>query len=154
MNKKAKYIFRIIGALFLDVGSIGFLAGFWAIESESLPEVLDSFELPLGELSGIAIDSEGNIYCGLMSYSRVQVYDTEGEFLFSRFIDRSGGAFRIRINENDQLEVATARSDKLYIFEKDGTLVRVLLDAGHLFSDFGETGKLDFTTRRRVRLII
>ena len=107
-------------------------------------EFLDSFELPLGDLSGIAVDSEGHIYCGLQFFSRVQVYDADGKFLYSVYANSSGGAFRIRINEDDQLEVATARNDKLYCFDKNGNLVRQLSWVGHYFSDFGKTGESRF----------
>lgn len=140
MNEKKRYTVWIITALFLSIGSIGFFAG--AITGLGFDfRNLDSFELPLGHLEGIAVDSEGNIYCGLQFYSRIQVYDAEGKFIYGKFIDSAGGVFRIRINERDQLEVATVRNDKLYLFEKDGTLVNELSGVGHYFNDFGETGE-------------
>jgi hypothetical protein len=95
------------------------------------------------------VDSEGNIYCGLQFYSRVQVYDAEGNFNYGKFIDSAGGAFRIRINNNDQLEVATARNDKLYLFARDGTLVNELSDVGHYFRNFGQTGETRFHDKRQ-----
>jgi len=144
VSKKTRYFIRIIGVLFLAVGSVGFMSGFLShFLPDSLQEVLDCFELPLGDLSGIAVDSEGDIYCGLQYFSRVQVYDAEGEFLYSVHIG-TAGSFRIRINEDDQLEVATARNDKLYLFDKDGNLVRGWSDVGHYFSDFGKTGETRF----------
>jgi hypothetical protein len=144
MSKKTRYLIRIIGVLLLVVGLGGFLAAPISFESDFFREVLGSFELPLGELRGIAVDSEGHIYCGLQSYGRVQVYDAEGEFLYSVPSGSSGGAFKIRINENDQLEVATARNDKLYLFDKGGNLVREWSEVGHYFSDFGTTGETQF----------
>lgn len=148
MNKKKRYTVWIITALFLSIGSIGFFAG--AITGLGFDfRNLDSFELPLGHLEGIAVDSEGNIYCGLQFYSRIQVYDAEGKFIYGKFIDSAGGVFRIRINERDQLEVATARNDKLYLFEKDGTLVNELSNVGHYFHDFGETGETRFHDKNK-----
>ncbi len=38
-------------------------------------------EFPLAELQGVALDSEGRIYCGAMAHARVQVYDRAGCFL-------------------------------------------------------------------------
>jgi len=148
MNEKTRYVIRIVAALFLAIGFIGFLAG--AITGLGFDfRNLDSFELPLGDLKGIAVDSEGNIYCGLQFYSRVQVYDNEGKFIYGKFINSAGGAFRIRINEDDQLEVATARNDKLYLFEKNGTLVNELSDVGHYFHDFGKTGEARYHDKRQ-----
>ena len=144
MSKKTRCFIRITGVLLLVVGLGGFLAAPISFESDFFRKVLGSFELPLRELSGIAVDSEGHVYCGLQSYGRVQVYDAEGEFLYSVPSGSSGGAFRIRINEDDQLEVATARNDKLYLFDKSGNLVRERSNVGHYFSDFGKTGESRF----------
>ena len=125
------------------VGVTGFAAGF-LIRIHRFgyhPDRLDSFEFPLGDLEGIAVDSEGNIYCGVQFYSRVQVYDPEGKFLYGKFIDSAGGSFRIRINKDDCLEVATVRNAKLYRFDKNGNLVREWSDVGYYFSDFGKAGE-------------
>jgi len=147
MNKKTRYAIRIVATFFVAIGSIGWFAG--ALTGLGFDfRNLDSFELPLGCLEGIAVDSEGNIYCGLQFYNRVQVYDAEGKFIYGKFIDSAGGTFRIRINENNQLEVATARNDKLYLFEKDGTLINELSNVGHYFYDFGETGKTRYHDKR------
>jgi hypothetical protein len=148
MTKKTRYVIRIIAVSFLVGGGMGFLACPLTSVFGCRLGILDSLELPLGQLEGIAVDFEGNIYCGLQSYSRVQVYNPEGEFLYGKFINCSGGAFRIRINEDDQLEVATARNDKLYLSEKDGTIVREWSDVGHYFSDFGKTGETRFEDKR------
>ncbi|MFB0555514.1 MAG: ankyrin repeat domain-containing protein [Phycisphaerae bacterium] len=148
MNAKIRYVIRIVAALFLIIGVIGFLAG--AVTGLGFEfRNLDSFELPLGCLEGIAVDSEGNIYCGLQFYSRIQVYDPEGKFIYGKFVNSAGGAFRIRINKKDQLEVATARNDKLYVFEKDGALANELSDVGHNFSLFGETGEKRFHDKNK-----
>ncbi len=141
MNSKAKFIVRTVAALFLAIGSIGFFAGFLVGNVVKFPE---GFELPLGELKGIAVDSDGNIYCGTWYYSRVQVYDSEGNYIRGTFVDSAGGAFRIKINRNDELEVATARNDKLYRFGKEGTLVTELSDAHHYFDEFGEIGETQY----------
>ena len=139
---------RIIATLVLVIGFIGFLAGFICAGFGFKFRNLDSFELPLGHLEGIAVDSEGNIYCGLQFYSRFQVYDAEGKFIYGKFIDSGGGAFRIRINKNDQLEVTTARNDKLYIFARDGTLISELSDVGHHFRNFGKSNEQRFYDKK------
>jgi hypothetical protein len=131
----------ILTILFLAVGGIGLFGGALSGLGFFRFEFLNSFELPLGHLEGIALDSQGNIYCGLQYYSRIQAYDEGGKFRWGRFINSAGGAFRIRINENDQLEVATARNDKLYRFDEDGTLVTELSDVHRYYGDFGKAGE-------------
>jgi hypothetical protein len=141
MKKKAKFVVYAVAALFVAIGSIDFLAGALIGNVVKTP---DGFELPLGDLKGIAVDSDGNIYCGTQYYSRVQVYDSEGHYIRGKFVDSAGGAFRIRINPNNELEVATARNDKLYRFGKDGTLVTELSDVGYYFSEFGKSGETQY----------
>ena len=142
MNSKVKFAVRLGAVLLGTIGFIGLFAG--PVITSGVVEIPDRFELPLGALEGIAVDSEGNIYCGVGYYSRVQVYDSEGHYIRGIFIDSAWGAFRIRINPNDELEVATVRNDKLYRFGKDGTLVAELSDVHHYFNEFGEIGETQY----------
>jgi hypothetical protein len=146
MKKKAKFVIRTVAVLLGTIGFIGFMAGAFV---GNVVEIPDEFELPLGALEGIAVDSEGNIYCGVQYYHRVQVYNSEGHYIRGTFVDSAGGSFRIRINQNDELEVATVRNDKLYRFGKDGTLVTELSDVDHYFDEFGETGETQYYDERQ-----
>ncbi len=91
-----KITLRIIAYALLVLGGVGWFSGFFP-----LPWLDSTFEMPLGDLKGIAVDSSGQIYCGAQFYSRIQQYDFSGRFVAGWFIDSSGGAFRIRINTND-----------------------------------------------------
>jgi len=122
MKKVCVQIIAIFACLLTVCGIIGFVSGF-LVSFGLYKAIPDSFEMPLGDLTGIAVDSEGNIYCGTPFYSRVQVYDIEGKFLYGKCFDSSGGAFKIKINENDQLEVMTYRGHKKLLFSKNGTLL-------------------------------
>jgi hypothetical protein len=85
---------------------------------------VDSYrELPLGHPASIAVDADGNIYCGLQFYGRVQKYDSRGQFIKGWFISASGGRFRLRVNEANQLEVATTRKATLFRFDTNGELL-------------------------------
>ena len=121
MFRKCLYLVTRIFYLIMIIGMVGIWGGF-LVKIGLYRVIPDSFEMPLGSLSGIAVDSEGKIYCGSQFYSRVQVYDSEGKFLHGIFIN-TGGMFLIRINSNDQLEVVIERGDKLIRFDKDGELV-------------------------------
>jgi hypothetical protein len=135
----ATTVVRVLTALLTVVGGVSFGGGLLLALGVDL-RIPDSFELPLGHLRGVAVDSRGNVYVGTQFYGRVQVYDADGKYLFGKFIYTSGGAFRIRIDARDQLEVATARNDQLYVFSKDGSLINVL-PGNHCFDDFGRTNK-------------
>lgn len=148
MNNKIKYLIRIIAVLFLVIGTIGFFIPclIFFIDLDSI--FPDSFELPFGDLKGIAVDSKGNIYCGLPPYSRVQVYNKDGKYIYGKFFDSNGGAFRIRINNNDQLEVATARNDKLYVFE-NSNLINELSNVGYFYDEFGKAGETRYHDQKQ-----
>lgn len=119
MKKLCVKIFVIFAYLLTIIGIIGFLSGFM-IPSGLIP---DSFEIPLGDLKGIATDSDGNIYCGAQFYSRFQVYNTEGKFLYGKCFNSGGGAFKIKINSDDKIEIMIYRGQRKYLFDKDGTLL-------------------------------
>jgi hypothetical protein len=55
--------------------------------------------------------------------SRIQVYDREGKFLRGWSVPASGGAFKLHVTKDDNLEVFTARGDRRLVFAADGTLL-------------------------------
>jgi hypothetical protein len=109
------------------VGIGGFVAGFVCAfgTMSGKPRVSSWARFPLGDLESIAVDSEGNIYCGTNFYSRIQAYSPDGKFLRGWFIDASGGYFQIKIDDQDNLHVGTARGDHHYIFSTKGELFSV-----------------------------
>ena len=84
----------------------------------------DSFEMPHGDLKGIAVDSEGEIYCGVQFYNRIEVYNSKGKFLYGKFLgDGIRGPFRMKINSNGQLEIVTSSGTR-YVYNKDGNKIK------------------------------
>lgn len=104
-----------------------------------------SIEFPLGSLVGIAVDPAGQIYCGTQFYGRIQKYAADGRFLAGWFINSAGGVFRLRVNADGQLEVATARNDTLYRFSQSGELLSQTRNED-AFEDFGPEGERRWTT--------
>ena len=111
ITKLFKYL---MASILLIVGLIGFLRGEF-VESESYPP-------DLSRPSGIVVDDEGRIYCGIIHGSKINIYDKNGVFSKSINVNADGGVFRIKLN-NDKLEVATARNDMLYVFDYNGALI-------------------------------
>ena len=144
LNTKKTYqtaiIINMASLVFAILGLIGWFGNI--IAAQELPFWgAPSSELPLGDLRGIAVDSEGRIYCGLQSYERIQVYDASGSFIRGWFVKANGGSFRIRLNSDDQLEVATARNDMFYIFDHNGLIIDQKSNVDHFFDEFGEEGE-------------
>lgn len=73
---------------------------------------------------GIAVDSHGRMYTGIVGHSAVQVYAPNGAFERITPIAAQQGVFRLRIAEGDVLEVATVRNAMLYRFDAGGELIQ------------------------------
>jgi hypothetical protein len=137
---------RTVGTLLMVIGGIGFGMGFLCGLGIDLG-IRDSFELPLGDLCGIVVDSRGNTHVGTQFYCRVQTYDAEGKYLYGKFTATNGGALRMKMNTDDQFEVATARKRRLYRFGPDGNLISVQ-PGNHSFHDFGEASETRYYDER------
>lgn len=72
---------------------------------------------------GIAVDSHGRVYVGIVGNSIVQVYAPDGTFERTIPIAAQNGIFRLRVAEGDVLEVATVRNEMLHRFDADGRLL-------------------------------
>lgn len=140
-----RYINFIAGLLIL-LGGIGWFGGaFLGISGGR--GVATTVELPLGDLNSLAVDSHGHIYVGLGFYSRVQQYDNAGRFLRSWPIDAGGGPFRLRVNEQDEIEVATARTNGYFRFNSTGKLLE-----GFLSEDDADDQMRSFPDLLRVKV--
>ena len=115
---KKRSLVNIAGIALVVLGFYGWLGGF-----VRYPWFTSSYEIPLGDAEGIAIDSTGNLYCGSQFYHCIVKYDSAGKFISTIWIDCSGGSFCFRIT-GDKLEVATARGDHNYILSLDGDMLK------------------------------
>ena len=120
MSKLFMKIISIFARILRYISVIAFAGGGMLVPHLNIP---NSFEMPLGQLSGLAVDSEGNIYCGSQFYNRIQVYNPNGHFLYGVSL-HIGGPFWIRINSDDQLEVAATRGRYRFTFDKNGKRLR------------------------------
>lgn len=136
-NDGRRYL-KIVAYILLIIGGIGWLGGFLLSLGRIGP--ISSFtELPLGDLSGVAVDSAGRIYCQLGFYSRIQQYDATGKFIKGWSVNAAGGAFKIRVNPQDELEAVTARTNMFYRFAPTGEVIEKRQEedrTGSLFGSF------------------
>jgi hypothetical protein len=121
-------------------GFFGWMLGF-TVSSGNAPFVTSSTELPLGHICGVAVDSKGQIYCGLAFYGRIQQYDPNGLFQRGWSANASRGAFRIWVNPQDQLEVVTSRNQMRYVFDAEGNLIDSQSTTAEKFREFDARSK-------------
>ncbi len=92
------------------------------LSSKGIQMKLSILPFPLHDPDGIVVDSQGNIYCSIPFYSRLQKYSPEGSFLNSWMIGTSGGKSLIKI-DNDVIHVCAVRGQKTYAYNTDGALL-------------------------------
>ena len=132
----SKKLLKMIRNTLIILGCFGWIVGSLASRG-ILNFVSNAVEFPLGNLNGIAVDSSGNIYCGLRFYSRIHQYGPTGQFVAGWFIEAGSGAFRLYVNNNDELEVATIRNEMYYRFKSSGTLIEKKKGGSKYYNDFG-----------------
>lgn len=119
MDKVRVQNFLFFSALILFfLGLLGLIIGLFSLDNrEEQPRTPQKF--PLGGVKGIAVDDSGRIYCGSNFYGQVQVYDSNGRFLYALKVGRVQDIY---FDENQNLMVQTL-NDSLYIFNQHGILI-------------------------------
>jgi MFS family permease len=116
---------RLLRALCVCLTVYGALAFFGqmlsAIAGPWLPG--DSWEWPMGYVGGVVTDSAGRYIAPHCPSGRIQVYDRDRKFVRGWFVDAGGGIFKLRVIEDDKIEVFTARRQRRFLFAPDGTLL-------------------------------
>jgi len=87
--------------------------------------VLMQIRFPLGLPGGLCVNRKGEIYCALNTYSRIQAYDKDGNFIrgWFAYIQKAGPSDVI-IDANGLIHVETTYSDRSYdVFNSEGELL-------------------------------
>ena len=137
---RGHWTLRTIMVLLLVLGGFGFLSGFPPVGGRIWKDRDD--EAPLGQLEGVAVDSEGNIYCGVQFYGRVHKYDPAGRFLFS-VSSQTYGAFQIHVNRADELEVASSRGKGVSRYSPDGEFLEWESHVPEKYREFAVKGETE-----------
>jgi hypothetical protein len=125
----------IAGLVLIAYGMLGFLGAFLSA-TERLPWRSEDTALPMGRVDGAVIDADGLIYCPSPPWGRIQLYDRDKRFIRGWFVNAFGGVFRIHVNAQNHLEVATARRRMLYVFDREGHLLSRASYEPRSYADF------------------
>ncbi len=112
-----RYLGLIIALFSIGLGLVSF--SFGILCSSGILQI-GSFEFPLGDPSSIIVNRNGEMFCSLQFYQRIQVYDKYGKFLRSWQIS-DANYFILGITENNEIIVQT-NSEEQYIFNSMGKL--------------------------------
>lgn len=122
-NKKFNLmsVIRLIGALLFICGAIGFMGILFSSGGKlTLPETV---EWPIGKTDNV-LKTEDNIYIvPHQSADRIQIYNSELEFIRGWNIDTGGGMYKLVPIDNNQFTIYTVRGDIKYIYDIEGNLI-------------------------------
>jgi hypothetical protein len=134
---------KILGIFFIVLGGLGWFGSFII----SFKSISISKELPWNDVGNIIVDNKGNIYLSLQAYGRIQSYDKRGIFQKQWPITCGGGGnFRIKLDEQQKIMVATAKDKCLAIFDINGVLINQISDS-NLYSAFAQESEDTFVTK-------
>lgn|GEM_PF-3325507 len=89
----------------------------------------------------------GRIYVGSHFYTKVLVYSREGKYEGCLNFDARGGDFRLSIDNDNMVSVATIRNKMLYKYNKDRMITTATPDM-NIFKQFGESNEFQFTDKQ------
>ena len=114
-----------VSLLLIGVGLLGFGSQVSKVMMQSTRRFLfsEKVQFPLTNLKGITIDSIGHIYLAIQAYGRIQIYNSEGNFIKGWFVDTEGGGLGIWIEDDDLLHVCTRVTGIHDIFDPNGQLL-------------------------------
>ena len=118
----ARQAIAYAGVALFAYGVLGFFGAFLSATGR-LPWASGDTALPMWYVDGAAVDGDGMIYCPSPPWGRIQLYDRDKRFVRGWSVNASGGTFRIHVNRDNHLEVATARGRMLYVFDREGHLL-------------------------------
>ncbi|MCP5100690.1 MAG: hypothetical protein GY943_34510 [Chloroflexi bacterium] len=114
--------FRVMVSLLLFIGSVGFFGGFLSVSGE-LSWLPASFEWPIGYAKGIVTTDDGYYVVPHTPSGRVQIYDNNWDFKKGWSVNAHGGTFGFAYSGGDQINVITARGQRIYAFDLNGNLL-------------------------------
>jgi hypothetical protein len=142
-KERKKKIFIVVGLMFILFGMTGFFSGGFSALG-MLKWIPENVEFPLAHVAGIDVNREGNLFVASGFYSRIQVYNPNGEFVRGWFLDDTGGGhLKIRISNENEVEIAVVRGRKIDVFDENGGLLETKKygKGSDFFDSFEQKGK-------------
>lgn len=145
-------ILKSAGIFLLVTGFASFINGFLCALGVS-PWVTEKTELPFTSPGCYTVDKEERLYCGLEFYCRIQLYDSEGNFIKGWFLNSGGGRLEMQIDDKNQLHVANFKGHTLLTFSPEAELVEEKPLEGDVYSEVEKWEAGDKKGERIIKII-
>lgn len=115
-------ILRVIASLLMIYGAIGFFSHS-LLTIERLDALLKTVEWPMGRVNNVLTTDEGYLIAPHTNSGRIQIYDSELNFIRGWTIDSRGGSFILKGPENDSFTIYTSRGSNIFTYDLEGNLL-------------------------------
>jgi hypothetical protein len=122
-NIRKKKILLLVSSIFVLFGITGFFGGVLS-SLGVLKWIPQNIEFPLAHIGDIDVNRDGKLFLVSRFYSRIQVYDQKGDFLRGWFFYAPSGKVQMKINDQNEIEVAAFSLGKIYLFNENGKLLK------------------------------
>jgi hypothetical protein len=134
-----KRLLDSVASVVLVVGGIGFFGSSLSAVG-GLNWISRSFEWPVGYASGIVSTENGLHVVPHTPSGRVQVYDSNWNFVRGWQVDAGGGTFKLVASKDNHIDVMTARGSWHYVYTIEGDLLSKGTYHPRAYSSFPDNG--------------
>jgi len=115
LSKLKRNIHGTIGVMLIIFGGLGFVLG---IIGGSTPVEPGRFyeQRPLAPITGIFVDSVGNIYYGSSQHNAIQIFNNQGVFLYGVSFTAGDGGIYFYVDHDDTLHIFSPRGNVVLSF--------------------------------------
>jgi hypothetical protein len=106
----ARFFCAIVAVIATSVGMLAFLGPLML--PAMVPNGFRNLEFPLSGITSVALDKDGDVFVGLASSQRIQVYDPSGRFMRGWFVDANGGSFQVYLDEEADVYIYSIRRNE------------------------------------------
>lgn len=120
---KTSNTFTTCLVLFLLMCSLGISAVCSLLSLVGPLRAASCLRMPMSNIKGIHVDDVGFVYCADLFYSRIQVFDNEGNFIKGWLTPRLRGAIRLSANDEGEVQIINESKDTIYTYSAEGKLL-------------------------------
>ena len=80
----------------------------------------ETIRFPMSEVEWISVNNDGEIYCLSFSYSRIQVFDSDGQFSKGWFVRKPRGSYQVSLTKDGRVVLGNQDGKPLYCYDSYG----------------------------------
>lgn len=140
-DKPITKLLSIFGASCMVIGCGSFMVPFLFVSG--FDPLTTETEYPVSSSQEALLHPSGFRVAAIEHIGRIQIYDSQSEFIRGWSVDAGGGTFKAELIDEDTFRVVTARGNQLMIYALDGTLLETSQYIGRYIDEKQPMVRLD-----------